>query len=133
MRVRSGLLLLLLICVLVLSHCKKSVKERKARKAYREGVKAQSNGDLNVAEEKYRDALRFSKGFFPDASWNLCHIYQYKAEAGPAIDVLREALQALQSKGKRTKKSVMVTNALSTNNAYRETVKYEVSLLHINQ
>ena len=71
MRVRSGVRLLLLICFFVLSYCKKSVKERKARKAYREGVKAQSNGDLNEAEEKYRDALRFSKGFYKEV------IFQY--------------------------------------------------------
>ena len=101
MRVRSGVRLLLLICFFVLSHCKKSAKERKARKAYREGVKAQSNGDLNVAEGKYREALRLSKGFFPDASWNLCHIYQYKAEAGPAIDVLREAYEEISHGNQR--------------------------------
>ena len=125
-----NLYVLLLILCFIVTQSKKSVKERKAGKAYREGVKAQSNGDLNRAVNKYREALRFSTdGFHPMASWNLCHIYQYKAEAGPAIDVLKQALQALQSNGHRKiPSSVMVTNALSTNNAYQESVTYECGL-----
>jgi len=111
-------------------------KSRKSTQSYNAALKRQRNGDLNGAIVKYREAIEFADGFHPRASWSLGYIYQYKQDAGLAIEVLQQALDALHhhriNKKRRGKKkipsSVRVVNGLSTGNSYSEDVSYECGL-----